>query len=895
MKFPIKKTIPGVAYSTYRTGSADRIRVIHIDESGYSLEPTSFTASAAEQFHQFMKGVICSVTKSQLTSAQLAIACCVAFELLHEQDLLPFLKGLGSAETLGGKVYVSWSIDQVWQRREICSFTLVAHSKVSMNTDWDDELRKFSEAIYDIYDFGLTIAKDRTLKNVFKDLQAWAYTYLPMPVVSHYLGIVPTTHLKDHVWRRKFGLVASSKIEPESKLSNSFRNAEAQTIEALVESTIPLSGMWVIENLSTVCSGITGVGVSISDTRAWRKLVVRISRIAGDLKRAGPVESLMVGWSIHLVRYGSARKENPKVATVARYISSALSEIYLAIRATNTHPFDISTERWRTLFEGLLSDHEQGSVFRSAVLSFHAFLVRTIDAEPQFWMFKGKDRVYVPRANVVWPCEVQALPDFIRQSVDDERQAHQICTWIQLLSNMALRISELKWIRLSDIEINDDLLTLQIVSRRYSGSGKTPAASRGCFTQNQDCIAALLDWRSRREAEGADLDDLLFGDPHNFQSVYKMGSSYALLSRAMKAVTGDPDCSPHHFRHSVISFAVENALLTSANYSEINPIHKIQVEAGHKSSEMTLGTYFHLIESVIRYWIDFEVGQLAIPYSAIALWTDEKTSTLAQQKHRAKDAGWTFMDAIRTASLSCLPITTLSKKFSQPIATRNPAQSHLDFRRVIYAISDLIKGHSEMSIGLRNSLSEKVVRDISIAFTALHGPASELATQGRMHLCYERCNWPNWTLFYRSIPKFPEEDLVSAIGFWTTFAEGGVLVLAASKNCASFVQLLKHSGIGVNRIVVRMQGGDVGGADQLGKATRLTSAFRSVYGTSPQIEAPKFRRGRSSCYFMILTKAPRPEQTASAATNDTATLNALMTALVVFRKLTSLEQVNASH
>ena len=893
MKFRKSQSKPA-KFAAPNPSDAARVRVVDVEGSGYSLAPTCRTATAALQFNGYIKRVINSLSHEPFTSNQLTVACAIAFELLREEDLLPFLNGLSTAQTLGDKVYVAWNVTNVLQRRELSPFTIMAFGKADQNTDWAVEVRTFRQAITNVYDFGATISRERTLTAVFLDLQAWAYTYLPMPLAANYLNVLPITHLKDTTWYRRNHLTVNVVGEPKTKLRDDLQSAEANVVEVIVESPTPLSGFWIIEQLSKICSGLTGVGVSISDARAWRKLVLRITRVTVDLKRAGPIEALMVGWAIHLVRYGSAQKKNPRVSTLARYLSAALSQIYSSVRAVDVHPFDIDTRAWKAIFEKLLNERGADSSFNSAVLSFHSFLVRTIDAEPQFWMFHGKDSEHSPRANVIWPHEVQAIPECIRQAESDDRLGLQVCTWATLLTNTALRISELKWIRLGDFSVMDGELTLHIVSRRYAGSGKTGAAARDCFIKNEDCITAMETWRARREEEGADTTDLLFGDPHDRHRIYKMGKSYCLLNQALKSVTGDPDFSSHLCRHSVISLAVESAILSSSEYQEINPIHKIQVQAGHKSAELTIGTYFHLPEKCQRYWIDHAIGQLGIAYEPISLWTKQKVATLAQRKHRGRETNWTFMDAIRDAAKADFPPNKLESMHLNSVTPEDLTPRRLEFTQVISSLSDLKQGFKVSAVCLRNSISEEQVQTISTALTELSACIEDDKDPSKVQTGFNRCHHPQWEFFYKSILKFPKEELNNALAFWTSCARGGAISLTTGMACRPFLQLLKHCGIGANRIVVRLNGDPMGESGSSKQVSVIASAFRSVHGIAPQIECTKFRRGRLACYLLVLTKPPRAQQAASAATNDTLTLNALLLSLVVYLKLKSKENINAS-
>jgi len=891
-------------------GVPNRVQVVLIPDSGCSLAPTPSTAAAAQQFNIYISRVIHSLATEPMKNNQLIVACAVAFEMLHREDLLPFLNQLQAAETLHNKVYVSWATKQGRQRRELSSFTLIAFGKCTADVDWTTEIATFNGAISTIYDFGpMTPQRHRTLDTVFLDLQAWVYLHMPMPLVADYLNVLPITPLQDNAWHRRYNLTLANSPDGKTKLRDEFQNAEGQIVEAILESPTPLSGAWIIDELSKVCSGIAGVGVGIGDMRAWRQLVVRLSRVARGLKRAGPVEALFVGWAVHLVRYGSARRAIPKVSTLARYLSAALRPIYFAIRATSMHPFDLGTKDWNLLFSTLLEGRDDDSTFRSAVVSFHSFLVRTIDAEPQYWLFRNLESDHSPRANVIWPHEIDALPGAIMRETNDERMGQQVITWSFLLTSIALRISELKWIRLSDFEIIGGQLELHIVSRRFAGSGKTSSASRICYTRDLRCIETLVNWRNRREKEGAELNDLIFGDPHDNHKLFRMGASYSLLNRCLKIVTGDEDFSSHLCRHTVISVAIEQAILGSSKYLEINPIHQIQVQAGHKSAETTVRTYFHLPENCRRHWVDHALRKMNFPYKSIGSWAQINTATLSQRVHRRKNSNWNVIDAVQEAAAAYFPVCLLHRNIPTEFATSEKPEKQIALKHVVKVVQDCVLGYNIESICLRNSMDEDSVRVITQAANQTCGCSENSVCDGtdnaaaqvwadssglsKFKVNFTRLCEARWTLASKSAALQTFDDLTAASRYWHLAVRGGSIALLEIAGVQALLKVIKQCGLGVNRMVVRVNGDPSDDARKQESVSAICQVFTGVYGIAPQTEITSFRRGRPLCYLQILTNAIRPNQVAAAASNDTKTLNALMFSICVLLKLQTKGNGNA--
>lgn len=885
-----------------------RLKVVHIETSGYSFAPTPATAAAAQQFTEFMKDVIQSITTGSMTATQRTVACVIAFELLRGDDLLPFLDAIKNAQRLGVKTYVTWSTPRGQQRRELSPFTLISFARCVPDVEWAGEIATFNQRITTFYEFGTTKPIHRTLATVFLDLQAWAYLHLPMPLMASYLQVLPITHLPDSAWFRRFRLVAPIAPSVQMKQRDMFGDADGQVMETLLESKMSLSGYWVITELLEVFGGLCGVGVKISDTRARRQLAVNLNRLARKLDMAGPNEALMVGWAIHLTRFGSARKADPKVSTVFRYLSAGARQIYAAMRTTGAHPCDINTCTWKEMFKDLLKEHDGDSIFRNATISFHTFLIRMLDVEPQNWLYRSSlDYCHTPRANMIWPHEIQALPDAISTSSIDDRMAEQAIAWSLLLTSVPMRISELKWIRLSDVTLANGQLELDILAHRHAGFGKTNAASRKCQTDDQRCIVTLLAWRDRREKEGADLDDLLFGDPHNKDKLYRFGASYTLLNKALKIVTGDPEFSSHLCRHTVISHAIEYALFNLDKAQEVNPLHIIKVAAGHKSEETTITSYFHLPESCCRHWIDHALRQIKFAYKPIEAWTGIKGSALAQKQHRGKADHWHVMDAVQSAAVERAPVCTMLIHQYPEISNSTPTASRIRLAKIVDVVADYQAGHNTEALGLRNSIDASMAHTIVDAIHGLYGlltttkrgtgvaqnAADKSVAPARSKIDFYRMREPRWVYACKAAASVSSEDQSIVSRYWLSSVRGGTIELVNSHHMLQFLEFLKHCGIGANRIVVRIDGKHACGQQKQEINQPIRDAFATAFGLTPQFEVLGARRGREACAIQVLTRPVRSNCVVAPATNDTQTLSALIFSIFVFLEVQAEEHRHA--
>ncbi|WP_147321401.1 site-specific integrase [Rhodoferax lacus] len=621
-----------------RKTSGARVQVHYLPQQGFHFTPTELTEKAADRFGKFMESVISSpLSTTPLEPEALVASCAVAFELLNYKDLPEFLEKLNQAKTYGNFTYASWHTNGQLDRRAISGFTLIALSKLTATVDWKTTVPKVMPAVLNLYDFGDLPKPAQTLKSVFLDMQAWIYLQMPMPFLSHHLGCVQATPLPETAWQRRFQLHTPPVSHQEARATAELTEETGVVMETYQETAPILSGAWYLEELASLCKGLSGSNVSMRDSTVWKELMRRFRSLSYSLRDAGPNEAVLTGWAMFVAKLGTLRKKNPRLSRLAGYLSAATKRLHAALRGTGRHPADLSSKEWDQLFRDVLALDPNNNTLRAALASFHLYLCVTFDSEPIGWLHKSLERSQRPRANCIWPHEIARLPDAIDRSTGDLRLRDQVKTWAQLLTSAQIRFGELKWIRHKDIIEFEDHIQIHLANQPYVGSGKTPAADRLVFIRNPDAIQVLKDWLVRPEFKSADRGCFIFAAPDNPRNIYKLGKGYALLTRCLKEVTGCNDFSIHLCRHTCISLALEQALFLMVEFHEINPIHEVQVQSGHQSPETTWRTYFHLMEDAMRYWHDRALRRLTIRSRAAAWWSDRSDFNLRQDKHRGKE------------------------------------------------------------------------------------------------------------------------------------------------------------------------------------------------------------------------------------------------------------------
>ena len=631
----------------------DRLRVIETKGDGVAITQTELTARACSRFEEFMSNTLSTFRSDLVTPIQSIVASVIAFECLTVHDLPHFFQALTANSATRSENTVAWTIGGKVRRSELCCLTLAALSHCAAPLDHANLLNEIETTLSCLYPLADLPPSERNVQGVFKDQQAWAYVHLPMPLVADYIGVLPVSRLGQTAIDRKMGYCTRN--QDASELPTDTRNhIESEVVQAVIENDEVLAGGWVIEQLGKVTSGLRGTGINLSNLRVSRALKTRLGRVVNQLGRAGPVEAIIVGWVCDLATNGSARKSDPRIGTLADYLNAALRPIYQAIKSQDSHPLDMSDEQWKQAFKCMLGEGEVSKNLATAVGSFHKYVVRVFDVQPQGWIYEIAPTISKPKANILWPHEIEAAPSAVEVLGDDERQISQVKTWVKLLSNAPMRFAEIKWIRLRDLAPTEQGYDLKIAARRFAGAGKTKAASRVIPIHDPKCVASLSQWLARRELEGAGLDDLLFGDPQNTTRIYRLGACYALLNSALKSVTGDQTAASHIFRHTVLSNRVQKALLDIKEVKEVNELDVIAVEAGHKSFETTWTTYFHLPEAAQRHWIDRSISRLQVTDEILSRWTGVKPAALGQRRHRY-GVNWNFLIEVRRTHTQCIP------------------------------------------------------------------------------------------------------------------------------------------------------------------------------------------------------------------------------------------------
>lgn len=849
---------------------------------GVSILATSATADAADRFDQFITRILEKRDHFLESPELLIVALSTAFEALtNETDLRAFLNQLSEASHWGGGEYVTWTRERSIARRCISPLLRIAKQNIPVQTtDWNAAVDRFAEVVSNLYPRKKKMRSASRLSSVFMDAQCWLYANLPMPHVAHVTGAVPLTHLPDSAWYRRFQMpVPELKDDSQDKV---VEETEERTVEALFSNELQLSGFWYIEQLEKVAQGLTSTGSNVSDAKAWQIVSQRLSDLSLELQDCGPVEALIFGWALDIATFGTSRKVNPRVATLSRYMYSAAGRLHKKLREKQSHPLSLTHDGWKMFFEELINESPTDQSLRAALSSFHRYLCRMLGADFIPWLYDDRNHSkQPPRANIIWQHEFDRVHSILRHLSEDQRLVSQLDVWCALTRDSTLRFGELVGLQLRSIHIDEDCIELEVAPHRGRHPLKTHAARRSLRITNPASVDCIRSWLRRREVEAAAPDDFLFGDPHRPERIYHLGKCYRLFNKALKQATGDVTVSMHITRHAYISVALDKALTEiGVKFSEVNPIHRIKIAAGHSAEWTTIESYGHLSEDSLRIQIDRQIESRFRSCAAAARWTGLTEENLRQKKHRHSPKGWKPWHAVQSEAHAQPPKTKASAA-DLPIQ-QTTAPPAITCQTVCHVLADLEYGYDYPSVVSRCGVPDHLVSRIQTITKSLKLLDGNKTLDEPIVCRFDRLCSQVWNRFISHVSQLDTEQICAVIESWRRCTRGLMLSLDQPSKARPLLRALRDSGIPLTRLVVRVSRKPSSAPTPtpttennrtLDKALALLA---QVYNGSPQVEQMSPRRGRPLVYLQLFTTTLTGSACAAPAACDMSSLNGAM-------------------
>ena len=786
------------------------------------------------------------------------------------------------------------------------------------------------------------------LERLACDQMAWWSQHLPGPLFAHCAGYFPLSAVDRSTWARQQKrrmLVVRPPVESS--------DADDQIAEPQEDSQTAQ----LLEHLDTA----QGVGFDRSELAAALEVLKKehSSGIAGRTKRqwidglqrlqlgskgVNPNTVILVGWISHMCERGTIDKANPAVSTLRKYASLLLLRLGERLAHFEAEPEDWDARKLLQIYREVMQQTSKGTkvAAHSAILSFQNYLVEIFDTEQlheSVWeagsLVTGNEgsgqsqqglqanaQSYESRviAHVVWPHEVEWCVNAC-DGVPDIRLGAIAKVKLAIARECAVRYQDLSRLVVTNLSFLRDsrgpYCQIEVVRKAARGSLKTETSQRHLYVRHPENLAVIRAWLALRKEETPSGKAYLFGERNADKVRYRPAAVQALLSRLLKRATGCSGMRFYDLRHSVISDAVADVLMSRAEV-DVNLMETVSSAAGHASPYATLRNYSHLYEQPLRLNLDIAltggIGATSHEMAASLNGLGEKSfamkpNTLVQIARRW---GWELPMLWRTLAHEAsqdMPCETVCAPFewSAPSSLTSWTRTSTDLP--VHMLADAIARKADGKeidavariAGLPLPLAIKLfelLEDWLFGLYRRQFPRKTLRQVERpnfqkllkeMHIKPEQTTHQIWKkLSLHLQTKAAWEQMRGSLDYWERAAPGIHLSLSAAAKPRALIGLLKCGGLGREQQRVVIQSAkDVPGAPCPEVQTEMFDLFQQELGVKPAIEHAPWRVDRPMAYLRI---NPHEDAIRTGASSDaTPALRAWMLAFKARLILADLE------
>lgn len=748
-----------------------------------------------------------------------------------------------------------------------------------------------------------------------RDCLCWWHDALPPTLFMHAADMTVLTALRNETWARLQTLkVAVAAEETAAGLSTDV-GATGEMLDAALESEGEDRGTFVLQTaldiLAEKSSPVDGI-----NKRTW---ALNLLGLRNRGLAAGPKTALLLAWLADLCEHGTSQQSNPADTTVQLYARRTLIPLYHALAQ---HPLDLSQPDWSAtnmgaLYEAVIrsqSPGNQGTV-RSALASFHNFLVRHFDLPDLHRPLRTDSVDIVPHAQVVWTHELDRAITWC-DTHPDLRLGGGAALMLSIAGEAPCRSEELQRLRCQNVRFCSDaqgaFIELEIAREAISGRLKTLSSQRRLTLRSGDTVERLKNWLERRHQEGATPASYLFGDPTLEGQRYKTSATTALANRMLRTATGALDVSMHSLRHTVLSRRMAE-LWNSHAVLDINPMEVLAAEAGHATPLTTLLTYSHNYEQGIRLWLDVAMQEFVQLNSreaarATGLSSDSLRARASRSQATIQEVSWRALRQIGTAT--AFPAAATDSAWVDPaapaVAARDAVPLTLDVvmallhSRVVdrIPILTLARRHDldAAQLGLwESSLAHECMVRAKCIFPRKHqGYAQEVTTLHKalqlMGIDFARLRQAKFAQLVDGLGRgLATQTMHDAVQSWEQCHKGEHISLENTRHALGLLRLLRACKVDLAQLRICLQS-KPGTAEPIQLALQRQEAedvFIAALGRHPRIEVKTFSPNRPSAYLQW-DNPVLPDTHAGASGGSIAGLHAAMLcvkAYLLFKEL----------
>ncbi len=736
------------------------------------------------------------------------------------------------------------------------------------------------------------------------DAQAWLLDALPGALLGQVLGTNPQAALPRSALVRE---VRKEALVLQAGTADGVGGeALGNALDAYFDAMTTAGSAWLVDKLVAICRRNTRLGEASDKHR----MLLALLDLTHKARQSDAGSALILAWAIDLVESGTRLAPDIHPGTVESYVRLVAQALRNHFHGLDVGDLDSEgfAEMYRRIISGISDGQKRNA--RSALSSWHAFLMRWLNSPPlKESLYDPLDDV-APRANVIWPHEMDLIEEWLDHASMDDRLRGQLVVAFTIARHVRIRAGELFSLRLHNIQFIDGTLTVEVCPLIRDGSLKTPSARRTLVIDDHLSSRLILDWKECRKKEGALGEDLLFGDPHKPERVYLRGKFYVCINRFLKAVTGDRDVSLHSLSHTWISHRICAALVRTGSEIDIDRLDVIAVEAGHKTVQTSLDHYFHLFEEPIRHHLDVALAKIRLTSADAAQLSGVSATALrARASYRRADCQTVYWEAIRARTAF-----VLGRSVSDGIATSpavRPAELSvrhpMRFADVLYALEDISGGKPLYVVASRSARgagwAERVaqaaveaLRDLPAisqeqlgirrGLTAIQAclALQKLAATPKAGIDFPRTSQPKFSGLVLHLERLCfEESTQVTLGAWRHCHSGRYLRLDNAVDAGRIFALLHGAKVPPDQLAISIQAEDPDhpAAQERMHEAELALYFTRCFGVPTMCNWTKKRGGRPDS-FLIWSSGPLVAGSAPAgAATSIAGFNAIMLAALV--------------
>lgn len=895
MKLPLQATDASLDPKNLKiTHKIDREGAVH-------FRTGPLTSSAATRFERLQAAALQNAFDMP-TDARIALNLVLFDGIGTHHDLHKALEVVNQASSRNNSIGLHWK-DEIgrWNARTLSAMTTTELAFPSADRIIPTAtITRLDSALKD-----LVVGSKRvySLELLLLDAQSWLFKKLPGYLLAHVMNAAPLSALPPSAWARhdsQLALYQPTLLIRKDESAPGFSKA----LEGFIAPVSNDISIGFVGKIVSACKRDR----SLSNAENKSHMLRNCLGLSAEVASAGPISSLILAWAIDLIESGTRFKANVKAITPALYVRAAAVKILDVFKGKSLE--EIPPREFVRIYLDMLNGLSPSKMRRlaSALSSWHFFLSCWTEVEALPRSLHRNIPLTPPKANVIWPHEANLIRIWLSETGNGERFRMELRVAFEIGYEIRIRANELLHLRICDISIDDNQITVFIATRENDGGVKTLAARRPVIIKNPESIQIISEWRRRRKREYAYDNDYLFGDPHAPAQLFRIGELYFSLNKILKSVTGDPTLGTHVLSHTRISF--DFLSLGNIDGIDVNPYEQGAALAGHRSAATSFASYFHLFEEQLRSILDNAIfEQFSSLHEISSRIGISREAFRARCSRELRNSPEKTKGGLALSFVNCAAPTLLVPELKTLFTTASAvapvifSEREASLPEVLNLVHDIGEGFTFKEVTLRIGRSEDwVVRFANNAVDSLtalkevsdalveHYSAdafavlqNALAGEAGKRLQVRRVAQAKVADLFATLTGGSRNEVIEqGIKSWQQCYQRGYLSLEQPAKLAGFIGLLEASELPTEFWRVRS-------SFQTGcQADRAISALFKSRGKSVATSNINHRRGRPHAYFVIdsMPQIEEPECNFAAARISNAAIGMCGINAVMFAAMT---------